>query len=50
MTGIDPDEDLMLGMDHDAWRELGVNSGIMRAKLLKHQRKRLSMLGTKFKD
>ena len=48
-TGIGPDEDLMLGMDHDAWRELGVNSGILRAKILDHQRERLLMLGTEFK-
>ena len=51
MPDIDPsDEDLMLGMDHDAWRELGVDSGILRAKLLLNQRKRSSMLGTEFKN
>ena len=49
LTGIDPsDEQLMLGMDHDAWRELGVDSGILRAKLLLIQRKRLLECGTEF--
>lgn len=42
-NGIDvSDEDLMLGMDHDAWRELGVDSGILRSKLLQNQRHRLA--------
>ena len=34
-AGVDPgDEDLMMQLDHEAWKELGVDSGITRAKLL----------------
>jgi hypothetical protein len=34
-AGLDPsDDNLLMHLDHDGWRELGVDSGITRAKLL----------------
>jgi len=35
LAGLDPsDEDLLMHLDHDGWKETGVDSGITRARLL----------------